>query len=884
MSLDTALAQLKRIKRTSAAATVVLRILRALVLGAAAVSIWSLVSPDREVEQLALGALTLVMTFIISWRRRAEPEITRSNLILALEMKYSSRTGSTLPADATAPMPLDWMPHLRAETDELRAFEWRRNLSLASTLVLPLALSFVTLSQTAPSFKMAMNEVSKAVSRLSRGATLKIVQGATEEEGDKPRNLSANEPLKIELLAQNLVEIRVTGGGFGKAAPAVELRRDAPVDPFATSAANAGAGSGSPSLPGAGSASESASGSGVGVGVGVGVGSVGDTAALPPKNAKPQVFQSFQMTPQRDVRERRPTSKDAAADDAVATDDANGNEPEATSYTISFAVTEPVDLYIPAMSDSKPLAHIKVRQLPIPKVKLTVASQLEDPWPDDQPIVLHIQVKAENPLQTVRLLIKSGNRTSKELVANVMTEDKVELTSDYRLILEQYVESDLAEVEIVAEAIDRSLPTPLAGLSEPIKINTASAYGRYKQSLQTLRELKQFVDDATAKQEKKLPKEAADLAKKAADQSEKSPFFDGLDRVQIHRFQSRVEEFAIEPAADKLMELSATLNDFLFEHEILDDRERDRDFFVAARSLSRLLEQKHAERPVAAKVVSDRLKKFLDDRQGRWAKRVDRLPPADHPKKWPEIQKKPFQGAMDQIAKLDEASDASPKARNDQLTALSKAVVDYRAWIEELEAQEDKARDQEEKQRQEGLASARDQMRELQKRQGEVSADLDRSDQRSKSEISGQWPATRMKENANIRDTKRLEGELRSLSPAANARIQAAIQSMEQTADAGNNDNFTQAETSADLAGRLLRQAESAASQSQQKRRSRGRRRRVTGDNYYGQSVVGGDVEIKREYQVDRRYREDILDEVQNAPVDDDNRVLLDSYLREIVR
>ena len=58
----------------------------------------------------------------------------------------------------------------------------------------------------------------------------------------------------------------------------------------------------------------------------------------------------------------------------------------------------------------------------------------------------------------------------------------------------------------------------------------------------------------------------------------------------------------------------------------------------------------------------------------------------------------------------------------------------------------------------------------------------------------------------------------------------------------------------------------------------------MTGDSYYGQSVVGGDIEIRREYQVDRRYREDILDEVQNAEYDEDNRTLLESYLRHVVR
>ncbi len=853
MSLSATLERLHRIKSRSRLLHGILRFVRALVLASVVISLWSLVSPEREFEQLALGILAFVVALVAGAGKDREHPIGLRDLALALEMKHARATASPLvvaePDSAVSP---EWQPLVDAEVKDLRRFEIVRNVALASTLVLPLALSFVTLPQTAPSFKTVLNEANNMVSRLSRGATLKILQGATTETPEKPYELSPSETLSLELLAQNLIEVRVTGGGFGKNAPTLELRRNKPADPFA------GAGKGSETPAGSGARTAAGSGSEAPAGAGA------------EEPGKPEVFQSFQMSPVRDGERRN-----------VAT----GEPDEPTAYSISFAVSEPVELFVPGISDTKALANLKVRQLPIPKVKLSVSSQLEDPWPDDQPLNLKIQVKAENSLQMVRLLIKSGSRVSKELVANVMAEDKHELTTDYRLVLEQFVESDLAQVEIIAEAIDRAVPTPLVGQSEPIKINTASAYGRYRATLQTLRELKTQVDEALTKQDEKLGSEAQELAKKAGDQSERSPFFDGLDRVQIHRFETKLAEMKVEPSAEKMLEVSSNLNEFLFEHEILDDRERDRDFFVAARGLSRLLEQDPKERPVALKTVTDRMNKFLDDRHDRWTKRVLRLPEAAKPATWADIAaKKPFHAAMDLVEKVDEAAKKSPKAKSDQLTALSKAVVDYRSWIEALESAEDKSRETEEKERQEGLASARDQMRELQKRQGEISADLDRAGERPGGELEGQWPATRMKQNANVRDTKRLEGQLRSLSPTANARIQAAVQAMEQTGESGSGGNYALAESNSDLAGRLLRQAESAASQSQQKRRSRGRRRRVTGDNYYGQSVVGGDIEIKREYQVDRRYREDILDQVNESNVDEDSRVLLERYLREVIR
>ena len=558
----------------------------------------------------------------------------------------------------------------------------------------------------------------------------------------------------------------------------------------------------------------------------------------------------------------------------------SGMKESTKTFSISFAVTEPVELSIPVIDD-EPLASIKVKQLPVPKVRLRALSRLEDPWPDDRPLALQIEVKAQNPLQIVRLLIKSGGRTSTELVANVMAEDKKALSTNYNLTLEPYVESDLAQVEIVAEAIDRAVPTPLAGYSKPLRLNTASAYGRYRQALRTLRELKTKMDEALEEQ-KNLPKDAPELASKAAKQAEESPFFDGRDRVQIDKFDSQVQALRVSKSQEDMMELSEELNDFLFEHELLDNRERDRDFFVAARSLSRLIEQPRDRRPVKVETVSERMQSFLDDRQRMWEARVGRLQPERGPKEWATVKQQPFHAAMKKIS----LAEAKPEmeARETQLTTLSKAVEQYREWIEALEAAEDAQRQQQDQQRQEGLANARNQMRELQKRQGDISKRLDRAATKSKSKMESAWPSTRMKQNTNLSETRRLEGQMRSLSPTAGIRIKAAVEAMRQTLEKGNDNNFIPAESASDLAGRMLRQADAAAQRSQQRRRNRGRRRRVTGDNYYGQSVVGGDIEIRRDYQVDKRYREDVLDEVQGAGYDEESRTLMENYLRQIVR
>jgi hypothetical protein len=967
-TVASAVAALNRVKRVSALSGFILRTLRSAAVAVMTVSIWALVRPQEELEHLALGAIAFAIALIAGLRgSRHDRRIDAPDFLLAMEMQHGKAHAAPLTGlTPDAALPDDWRAHVAAFRQDLVRFELGRNLALATSLVLPLAVTSVTLPQAVPSFRLALNEVSNVVSMLSRGATLRVIQGATAEVPEKGYPLSADEPVEIELLAQNLIEVSVSGGGFGRATPIVELRKrsmtgdaaakptpkkekagvdsepasdtlgtgklpwektkdetpaentekdptdappegnadgdgtsepddDAPTakatdegdEPLSkaplpwekTKATTTEASTSAPDAPSNGAPSAT-TGAAAGQAESstlseakTGSGSDTATSALESASpddataeARPPVFQRFQMLPVRDAN-RTPGS----------------NEP--TRFSISFAVAEPVDLFIPQLEGDRPLARLKVRQLPIPKVTLSSATDLEDPWPDDQPLNLRIKVEAENPLQLVRLLIKSGSRVSKELVANVMAEDRTELVTDYRLVLETYVESDLAQVEIVAEAIDRAVPTPLAGYSEPLRINTASAYGRYRATLQTLRELKQQIDDTLGKKADQLPKEALEQARKAAGQSEKSPFFDGLDRVQIHRFENKVEELAAQPDFEGMLDLAQQLNDFLFEHEILDDRERDRDFFVASRSLSRLVEEEFKKRPVAIKTVTDRMKRFLDDRQQRWEKRVERLAPEQRPPQWETLRtEQAFHKSMERVQELDDRARTDPKARSEQMAELSKTVVDYRAWIEDLEAREDREREEEERQRQEGLASARNTLRELQQRQGEVSAELDRAGERTKEQLDEQWTSTRMKQNANAKETKRLESQMRALAPNAGARIEAAHEAMEATLKAGDEGNYALGESSSDLAGRLLRQAERAASQSQQKRRSRGRRRRVTGDNYYGQSVVGGDIEIKREYQVDRRYREDILDEIQDANLDEEQRALLENYLRQIIR
>ena len=129
-------------------------------------------------------------------------------------------------------------------------------------------------------------------------------------------------------------------------------------------------------------------------------------------------------------------------------------------HTIAFNVRETSELYVSTLSTNEPAATIKVLRLPVPQVSLGIQGERQDPWPDEQPLPLAITANAENPLQLIRLQIKSEGQTHTELVSNILAQDKTKVSTTYSLLLENYVQRDIATIEIVAEAVDRHLPTP----------------------------------------------------------------------------------------------------------------------------------------------------------------------------------------------------------------------------------------------------------------------------------------------------------------------------------------------------------------------------------------------------------------------------------------
>ena len=178
--------------------------------------------------------------------------------------------------------------------------------------------------------------------------------------------------------------------------------------------------------------------------------------------------------------------------------------------------------------------------------------------------------------------------------------------------------------------------------------------------MDTLKQLKSALDQHISEQSDELSPELEDLAFEAQQKAENSPFFDGLDRHIIRNQVRSVQRLSSKMDREFLMNTSEKLNQFLFEHETLDDRERDRDFFVAARSLSRLVEQEKIKRQLPVSVVTERLQKYLDERHQRWEVRMRYVQKDLIPQEWQKVSQKPFHKQLDNIAKLSE-SDAELK-------------------------------------------------------------------------------------------------------------------------------------------------------------------------------------------------------------------------------
>lgn len=553
-----------------------------------------------------------------------------------------------------------------------------------------------------------------------------------------------------------------------------------------------------------------------------------------------------------------------------------------SSYTLDFSLDRSLVLKIPSLKKDHKFVSFVVDRQEEPLVFLGVDGMLQDPWPSNDPLHLRIHASSKKALSQVLLHFQIEENSYAEIISQVDSKELKKIQVDHTLYLDMYATEDFSTVTIVSEAIDSTHPVGLHGFSNQITLNLVSVYGQYQRSLMMLKEIREELISIKNEVKNNISDKWLGKMEEALDISKKTPYFDAFDRFDLRDIESLLKEFSEERDRDKLYEASEKLNEFLDEHEGIDDRERDRDFFIAARGLSRLLESSKDNHDKLIKDSVDKIQKFLQGRHNRWLERTNKILDKKSIPSWDSIaEQKPFSKNIEKIGKL--STQKNLKKKNQAKELLSQTVTSYGSWLEELESAEDENEKKKQELEEKQLVSIRETIKKMQKTQDEVSVALDKSEQRTKEDLEESWPLTRTRQNSNLSELKGLGNQLKSLNFQAGKRLDQAREAMEGTIKNGEERKFSEAETESDRAGRFLRESFNKSKQLQGKSRNR-RRMKTGGDKYYGQAIHNGDIKVRYDYEINRQYREDVLKEIQDSDYKRQDKNLLDSYLRKIIR
>lgn len=567
-------------------------------------------------------------------------------------------------------------------------------------------------------------------------------------------------------------------------------------------------------------------------------------------------------------------------------------------HELSFRVEGDVSLWVPRISRAYPLADVKVMQQPLPQVGLMLQNPggLKDPWPDEESLFFKVAAASEEPLTELRWVIQTQHGEVREPLAAVLARRQKRVIHQSSLNLARYLRSSREHMHIFAEAVARNADgRELVGRSDALEITVISSYGRYQQTLEILGQVRkglwQWLEGGIEKKEQLL----SDV-QKSYELSASTPFFDSDDREFLaHLWQSAQSSEFLE-SSDMHRELLSELHSFLEEHEFLDDRERDRDFFVASRALSGLLRTSIDAQNIAAADVeeaAERMQHFLEQRRQRWQERVSRMTERFRPESATAVvEKRGLSRRWDELmARIHEygnaeESSAQQKAWADSMADLSEITTRYRRWIEELESAEDKRREEMSRQHVRSLGQAEQHLRLLQKEQDHIAQSLDRPQGQNLTALRASWPQTQQRQEANLSELQQLIQNLRAVPYLSTARIEGAAQAMEEVVRAGAEERFSGAEDAADLAARLLRESRQQVSNQRQHRSQQASgarsRKRVSGDGYFGGGVVY--LPLDKSHTVSERYREEVLSGIGVPPADEKKRAVMNRYLREMVR
>ena len=207
-------------------------------------------------------------------------------------------------------------------------------------------------------------------------------------------------------------------------------------------------------------------------------------------------------------------------------------------YAVTLNIDRSSTLHIDSLAAGQALANITVAAQRTPQIKLAPRGSIADPHPDEKPLPLRISVHADNPLANIKLHITTKEGTFEELVNTIIATRRKYITS-YSFVPEAYLESDFAELELVAAATDRNGVT---GYSAPLRINAISAWGRYRHTLEKLKEVKTMLDEKISQPNSTITATNITTTMQAAvAAANTSPFFDALDRMTMSNMLTELE-------------------------------------------------------------------------------------------------------------------------------------------------------------------------------------------------------------------------------------------------------------------------------------------------------------------------------------------------------
>lgn len=568
---------------------------------------------------------------------------------------------------------------------------------------------------------------------------------------------------------------------------------------------------------------------------------------------------------------------------------------------LSFRAAKNSALFVEAISKTKPVAFISLGSPSVPEVGLLWNGAPSESISDHETISLRLSAVSPYPLVRLNLVIQTQRGEFVETVTRILAVDQLSIVHNFPTVLAPYITGDEEHIHLYGEAIAMDQTQELIGRSEPLALTVVSSYGRYQRTLAALKETRSLT---LSWQNASSAERLEELKILIKSESAATPFFHSQDRRVMAEITSMMVASQMANS-DFRRDLTHQITEFLELHEAIDDRERDRDFFVAARAYSR---KASGDKEPSLSDDGRRIKEFLQVREARWLDRAKKLQALIGESSFLEenasvLAESSFSKRWDRLhQKVMEKGRSAELGTEEGLEELAAMVAEYRQWLSKLESAESLAKENHRLVRSQSLMKASKALKDLQVKQERIAARLDplgmsssaspkdgeqRQDQEAQEGQASQWPDIKADQIAAAKQGEEIQKMLQSVKNLSTDRLDQAASAMTEVVESGDQSDFERAEIMADRASRLLREGRQEARKQQQSGRQRDQnpRKSPMGDGFYGPSIV--DLQTEREHVVDDTFRGAVLRQLRQSSGDEESQedpAVQRRYLREVLR